>query len=236
MEKVLPEQQLMWVLTKPMLMDDVKNKVENFPIALQWAAKNKWVEIKDKKIIPIRTMPEKYEPDVALKSAEEGKEISKVHVSMLLSRRLITEEKETREKKAEQLVGKEIGVLTEDLIVTKKWKEVFFKKYNVEASGKKIHAGKRQPYARFLLDVKRKMVELGFKELTGKTIVTEFWNFDALYQPQNHPARNWTDSYVMKNPKYGSLPEQKLVSKVKQAHEHGVSGSEGVKRDSPGLR
>ncbi len=223
----LPEEQLMWDLAKPMSMEEAKGKVPNFSIALQWALKNKWIEIKDGLIKKIKDLPDRYELKEALFVAEKGKEISKDTLSVLLSRRLLSEEKETREKKAERLVGKEIANLTEDLIVTKKWKEVAFKTYNVESVGRPLHIGKRQPYARFLADVRRKLAEIGFKELPYKTIVTEFWNFDALFQPQNHPARNWTDTYVMKNPKYGNLPDPKLVAKVKQAHEKGIVNSKG---------
>ncbi|MBI4163180.1 MAG: phenylalanine--tRNA ligase subunit alpha [Candidatus Aenigmarchaeota archaeon] len=223
----LPEEQLMWSLTKSMSTEEAKAKVPNFSIALQWAIKNKWVEIKDGLIRKIKDLPDKYELKESLFAAEQGKEIGKDVLSMLLSRRLLIEEKETREKKAEKFVGKEIANLTEDLIVTKKWKEVTFKPYNIESVGRPLNIGKRQPYTRFLTEVRRKLAEIGFKELTYKTIITEFWNFDALFQPQNHPARNWTDTYVMKNPKYGDLPDSKLVAKVKQAHEKGVAGSKG---------
>ncbi len=225
----LPEEQLMWSLVKPMSTEEAKGKVPNFSIALQWALKNKWVEIKDGMIKKIKDLPDKYELKEALFVAEKGNEIGKESLSVLLARRLLVEEKETREKKAERLVGKEIANLTEDLIVTKKWKEVTFKSYNVESVGRPLNIGKRQPYVQFLKDVKRKLTEMGFIEMKGPTIVTEFWNFDALYQPQNHPSRGWTDSYVMKNPRYGDLPEPKLVTKVKQAHEKGIAGSTGWK-------
>ena len=55
--------------------------------------------------------------------------------------------------------------------------------------------------------------------MTGPTIELEFWNFDALFQPQNHPARDWTDTYTLKYPKYGILPNKKIVDAVKKSHE-----------------
>jgi phenylalanyl-tRNA synthetase alpha chain len=71
-------------------------------------------------------------------------------------------------------------------------------------------------------------VELGFKEMTGPLVESEFWNFDALYQPQNHPARTWTDTYQMKNPSHGRLPDGKIVDQVRQTHEDGwTTGSTG---------
>jgi phenylalanyl-tRNA synthetase alpha chain len=50
---------------------------------------------------------------------------------------------------------------------------------------------------------------------------TEFYNFDVLFQPQNHPARTWTDTYTLKTPPTGKLPDNKIIDKIKNAHENG---------------
>jgi len=117
--------------------------------------------------------------------------------------------------------GKRIGNLTPSLIKNKAWDEVPFRRFDVSAQVPTVYPGKKQPYNQFTDSVRQKLVEMGFKEMTGPLIETEFWNFDALYQPQNHPARDWTDTYSLKHPKYGKLPNQKLVSSVKLAHEKG---------------
>jgi phenylalanyl-tRNA synthetase alpha chain len=98
----------------------------------------------------------------------------------------------------------------------------------VTAPGQEIWPGKRQPYRAFLDEVKRKLLALGFREMSGPLIETEFWNFDALYQPQNHPARDWAATYSLAWPSYGKLPAKKLVARVKAAHERGwTTGSTG---------
>ncbi len=109
------------------------------------------------------------------------------------------------------------------------WKSKKFRRYDVEAPVPDTHLGKKQPYMQFLDDIRTKMVELGFKEMNGPLIETEFHNFDALYQPQNHPARTFTDVYKLKNPKMGKLPNKKFVDAVKAAHETGgKTGSKGL--------
>jgi phenylalanyl-tRNA synthetase alpha chain len=131
-------------------------------------------------------------------------------------------------RRAEKFIGKEIANLSEELIKTGVWKSVKLRPYNVTAAGKNLRIGKRQPYNKFLMDVRRKLVELGFVEMTGPTIETEFWNFDALFQPQNHPSRDWAQTYSLKYPQYGNLPPKDLVDKVKQTHENGwKTGSTG---------
>ena len=126
------------------------------------------------------------------------------------------------------MAGKEITDLNADLIKTGMWRKVKIKPYNVEAVGKTLHIGKRQPYNRFLSSVRAKLVEMGFQEMTGPNIELEFWNFDALFQPQNHPSRDWTQTYSIKSPKEGSLPDKNIVERVKAAHENGwKTGSTG---------
>jgi len=62
-------------------------------------------------------------------------------------------------------------------------------------------------------------VQLGFEEMDGSIIESSFWNFDALFQPQDHPARELADTFYLKGT--APLPESALVSKVKRAHECG---------------
>ncbi len=162
----------------------------------------------------------------ALQEMQTGKSVQERMINVLIKRKLVEEERET--KRSVYKKGQQISELTEGLIKSGVWKETIFREYNVEAVGKKIHAGKRQPYSRFLSEVKNKLVELGFIEATGPTIVTEFWNFDALYQPQNHPSRDWTQTYSMKYPKEGRLPESKIVQQIAATHENGwKTGSTG---------
>ncbi|MFC2144020.1 phenylalanine--tRNA ligase subunit alpha, partial [Candidatus Aenigmatarchaeota archaeon] len=146
----------------------------------------------------------------------------------LLKRKLIYIEKEDIVKRAKRLVGKEVHNLAPELIKTGMWREVKIKPYNVGVTGKKIYPGKKQPYRHFLSEVRQRLVELGFTEMGGPMIETEFWNFDALYQAQNHPSRDWTQTYMLKHPKQGKLPGRGVVDKVRSSHESGwKTGSTG---------
>jgi len=159
-----------------------------------------------------------------LKEIFQGREVEENILNVLISRNLVVKITETYERTREAIEksGNVITELTHDIIKTGLWKGKKFKPAEVEVvrkklDTKKIIAGKRQPYNQFLMEVKQKLVELGFKEMTGPTIETEFWNFDALFQPQSHPARDWTMTYSLKNPKYGKLPS--VSNKVRDSHE-----------------
>jgi phenylalanyl-tRNA synthetase alpha chain len=123
---------------------------------------------------------------------------------------------------------KRIGMITSQVIKSGSWKDAKFRRYDVSAQVPKVYPGKKQPYYQFLDDVRAKLVQLGFQEMTGPIIETAFWHFDAMYQPQNHPARTDSDTYSIKNLKYGKLPDKKLVAAIKASHEHGgKTGSTG---------
>lgn len=167
------------------------------------------------------------------------KEIEKLVPVKELKRRKIGEEETITERtveitpEGEELAPKvelkrEVSVLTPELIKSGKWREVEFRKFDIKAPVRRIYPGKKQPYRAFLDKIRRRLIEMGFIEMTVESLIeTQFWNFDALFQPQNHPAREWTDTYQLKYPKTGFLPEKELVERVKAAHEHGLAGSRG---------
>ena len=208
LELGLPERRLLDILDKPLEIKEASERLVDFAIAMQWAKKWGWVEVKEGKL-HIKDKPENIPLEIALKKVSKKEDADEDLIKVLISRKLITEIRDDILKRAKKLVGTEITELKEELISTGLWSEVKFKPYNVEAHGKRIHPGKRQPYQRFVTGMKHKLVELGFKEVTGPLIETEFWNFDALFQPQNHPARDWTSTYQLKHPKRGLLPDEK---------------------------
>jgi len=69
---------------------------------------------------------------------------------------------------------------------------------------------------------------MGFTEIRGSIVETAFWNFDALFQPQDHPAREMMDTFYLAQPRKGKLPEKDVVNAVAKTHEDGwTTGSRG---------
>ncbi len=120
-----------------------------------------------------------------------------------------------------------IDTLSPKIIKAGDWKKKTFRRYDVKINVPEVFGGKAHPYRRFLDFVRKKFLSLGFAEMDGPVVETEFWNMDALFMPQFHSARDIHDAYYVKGPLYGKL-EEKLVKKVKQAHENGLgTGSRG---------
>jgi phenylalanyl-tRNA synthetase alpha chain len=130
----------------------------------------------------------------------------------------------------------EIGQITPERIKTGEWIEkedgMYWKHggsedrvrpYNVTLASDKIYPGKKHPYQRLIDKMRAIMLEMGFTEIKGEIIQSSFWNFDALFQPQDHPAREMQDTFYLDTK--AEIPE---FTKVKDMHECGGSvGSTG---------
>lgn len=122
----------------------------------------------------------------------------------------------------------ETTVLTPEMIKTGRWRQVRLKGYDVAIPPPRIHPGKKHPYLEYLERVRRILLDMGFEEASGPYVETEFWNFDALFQAQDHPAREIHSSYRLEYPKEGRLPPERIVKRVKLSHEKGgTTGSRG---------
>lgn len=160
-----------------------------------------------------------------LRDVADGKEIPQ-HAIVELNKRGLVEKRKivARSMKISQ-EGSEAQKILSTIPISERT-------FDVTAPVPPIFLGKKAPYIQFLGQIRTKLVALGFKEMPAPLITTEFYNFDVLFQPQNHPARTWTDSYLLKNPKKGSLPDKKIVDAIRAAHENGgVSGSKGWRYD-----
>ena len=128
-----------------------------------------------------------------------------------------------------KIASQDVTQITPELIITGKWKTAKLQKYNIEAPVAKTYGGKKHPYLQFLDEVRAKLVQLGFKEMTGTAVESSFFNFDALYVPQDHPAREPSDIYYIKDPLCGNVTQHaQALEHVKKTHENGwKTGSTG---------
>jgi len=121
-----------------------------------------------------------------------------------------------------------IDKLTPQILKKGTWKHKDFRRYDVAINVPKTYSGKRHFINQAIKYVKRIWMDMGFKEMTGTLVQTSFWNFDALFTAQDHPVRDMQDTFFIKNPKLGKLPNKVIVEKVKKTHENGwTTGSKG---------
>lgn len=127
-----------------------------------------------------------------------------------------------------QGLGDEVSQLTPELLKDGSWRTKRFRQYTISLRPPRLSAGRRHPYREFLDLVKRKLVSMGFQEMRGSLVETEFWNMDALYMPQFHPARAIHDVYFVKEPTHAREIAEPFLARVAETHrDGGDTGSVG---------
>ena len=122
--------------------------------------------------------------------------------------------------------------LTVDLLKDDAWKTKTFKPYNWNALGKPEKQGALHPLLKVRSQFRRILIEMGFEEMpTNNFVSNSFWNFDSLFQPQQHPARDAHDTFFVKSPEKTVDWPDDYLERVKEMHEHGGSESIGWRYD-----
>merc|ERR1712176_477717 len=119
-----------------------------------------------------------------------------------------------------------------EMIESSAWKTTEFKPYNFKSLGNPVGGGYLHPLLKVRAEFRKILMQMGFEEMpTNKWVESSFWNFDSLFQPQSHPARDAHDTFFIKEPAATvSVPEE-YYERVKKMHEVGGSGSIGYRYD-----
>ncbi|VUT24760.1 MAG: Phenylalanine--tRNA ligase alpha subunit [Candidatus Methanolliviera sp. GoM_oil] len=112
----------------------------------------------------------------------------------------------------------EITKITPEMIREKSWIGKRFRGYDAEVLSKEIYPAKKHPYRRIIEEIRDISLRMGFVEIKGEIIQSSFWDFDALFQPQDHPARDMQDTFYLNSE--SKLPER-YVKEVREMHIHG---------------
>lgn len=125
---------------------------------------------------------------------------------------------------------KKAADLTKEMLDNNSWKSTLFKNYNFLTLGEKVGGGYLHPLLKVRAEFRTILMQMGFEEMpTNKWVESSFWNFDTLFQPQSHPARDAHDTFFILSPgKTLELPED-YYERVKEMHEQGGSGSVGYR-------
>jgi len=107
-----------------------------------------------------------------------------------------------------------------------------FKDFNLNAKGKQSEVGCLHPLLKVRAEFRSILLEMGFSEMkTNNFVESSFWNFDSLFQPQQHPYRDSHDTFFLKVPSSTTKLPDAYVKKVQEIHEKGGHGSLGYRYD-----
>lgn len=140
----------------------------------------------------------------------------------------LTDDGKTVAQRCHAGAAEDVSQLTPDMLKDGSWRTRRFRQYTITMQSPRVAPGRKHPYRAFLDLVKYQLVCMGFREMRGPLVETEFWNMDALYMPQFHPARAIHDVYFVKTPTHAEKIPEPFLSRVAAAHADGGStGSRG---------
>ncbi len=222
----LPERQLLESFAEEISMRDL----QRHPLAkigIGQMRKKGWITIQDGIVRKVGN-PAPGADEIAFAKLARGLVEHCEEIAELRKRGLVQEEEivrhfiaitpEGRALVAEGLdLREEVGTLTREQIITGEWKNLDLRRYSVDKLPKKAYPGKNHPYQRLLDEMRRILLDMGFTEIQGGIVQSSFWNFDALFQPQDHPAREMQDTFFLSENQ--QLPPG--YERVRDMHERG---------------
>ena len=140
----------------------------------------------------------------ALVECKTEQELLKIKADFLGKNGFITKEFEqikfAEDKKATGQVLNSVKNEAEELIKAckSKFEKIIEDDYfDISQPGRDIKIGTRHPITLTINDITKIFNSYGFSEVSGKEIETEFYNFEALNIPKNHPARDMHDTFYV---------------------------------------
>ena len=231
----------------------IKSKLEEqiFYVGLANMKKNRWVAQskasgENKIFLVLKEFPETESEKFLLKFKKKStmnystlskKEME--YLDLLNKRKLIVKEKKTHRiifltnkgksiKKSDIEELEQVSKITPEMLSAGTWKNYNLKPFDITKPGPLLKAGKTHPLINLINEIREIFISMGFTEIRGPIVESAFFNFDALFQPQDHPARELQDTFYLNNPKVARLPDRDRVMAVKATHENGGdSGSLG---------
>lgn len=214
---------------------DIKASFPNANIALGATLKNKWVKKEGEKIVPIvDSVSDQVQAHLSAITTGAGHTLNEKVKADYKKRKLIKEIDITHfdvSKGSEftTSVSKQEAELTKDMIESGQWKSKSFKPFNFKAKGKlDQRSGHLHPLMQLRSEFRSIFLEMGFTEMpTNNFVESAFWDFDALFQPQQHPARDAHDTFYVAEPKTTLQVPQDFLERVSKVHSEGGYGSTG---------
>lgn len=117
------------------------------------------------------------------------------------------------------IIKPQVTSLTSDLLISGRWQDVELKPYNIHDDVPDIAYGRATLLTQCIQRIRSIFLGMGFDEMSGCIVESAFWNFDVLFTPQDHPAREIQDTFYLANPRTVPLPDRQLVEQVKQVQE-----------------
>lgn len=212
----LPERKLLELLKDgPKKITELQKSLGPvFGPAMGLAKKNNWIKT-DKDLIELDNPPNQIPEEEIIKSIGNGK----VPIDSINAKESLSNLKKRPNFVLEEIVkSKTISLSPEskNLEISESSGAI-----DVEADVPLTFVARTHPLKEIINEIKETFVALGFTEITGNLTQSSFWNFDALFTPQDHPAREMQDTFYLQNTQAKKFATLEQIKKVSAAHRNG---------------
>ena len=211
-EKGLPERRLLNLLTNgPRKLSDLQKELGFiFGPAMGLSRKNNWIETSSDEIT-LKTIPSILPGEKTLQQIGSGTlskdQIDKIDLSELLKRPdFIIENIMTSKKISLTDSAKSIDISNTSGAI------------DVESDVPELFVARTHPLKDTIDEIREIFVTLGFSEIFGNMTQSSFWNFDALFTPQDHPARELQDTFFLDDISAKKIGTAEQIRKVSDSH------------------
>jgi len=199
-------------------------------LAMGNAKKMKYVKVDKNKLIVDNISEDIVR--IQLMAVANNQKLSNEILNDLSKRSLLIEVKKSYfEVSALDWVDSQVALLDEDMVISGEWEGIDFAPLNFDVLDFNLPSGHEHPLLKVRSEFRQVFLQMGFEEMdTSKWVENSFWNFDTLFQGQQHPCRDMHDTFFMSVPEYGKMPADKdYFDRVKVMHEKGGNGSIGLR-------
>ena len=211
-EKGLPERRLLnLVKNGPRKLFDLQKELGFiFGPAMGLCRKNSWIETSSDEIA-LKTIPSVLPGEKIIQQIGSGKlsksELDIVDLTNLLKRPDFIIENIVKSKKISLTnSAKSIDVSNISGAI------------DVEAEVPEVFVARTHPLKDTIDEIREIFVTLGFSEILGNMTQSSFWNFDALFTPQDHPARELQDTFFLDGISAKKIANPEQIRKVSDSH------------------
>ena len=215
----LPERKLINMLKdEPKTFEQIRSALSGagFNVAIANAKKNGWIKIeKDNsdslvsiKEKPIETPEEKLLSFIGEKTVSQEEITNSLAMKILLSRPnyiIQTSEKLKNISLTDAALSLDTSISSSGAI-------------DVEADVSSIFAARTHPLQDTIDEIREIFVNLGFSEIFGSMTQSSFWNFDALFTPQDHPARELQDTFYLEDTELKNPATSSQIKNISLSH------------------
>lgn len=120
-----------------------------------------------------------------------------------------------------------IDTLTPEMLLSGSWKGKEFRRYDLNSRVSELEGSFIHPLSVLINRIREIFLEMGFTEMTGNYVEHAFWNMDALFIPQDHPARDLQDTFYLESDRDFTIENSEIADRIRKIHEKGYGKYSG---------